>query len=472
MNTLNPEITAVAEIQHFGEKLILPEGMSMDQAIDLIQRRKKYLEETVVIDETFDVFPWDGANALANTLIRRYGWVPAEATRSFFGDEPPKLITINVGYKKKGTVPWGKFSLPGISGMLTTATGEANGRIAFRLHAKIKRLHEQDIRNLFQEIRDYLKEHSIYRGQAIKIRFLDEQGEQISMPEPEFLNPHAVKPEDLIYSEDVMQAVKTNLFTPIQRVHDCAKNGISVKRGVLLGGTFGTGKTLAATVASYYATENGLVYVYCPRADELNHAIKFAQQYANPAAVVFCEDIDREIGGTARTVKIDDILNVIDGIDTKGANIITVLTTNDLEAITPAMLRPGRLDAVIEVTPPDANAIERLVRHYGGEAINENQDLTEVGIALSGRIPAVIAEVVKRAKLSQLGLQEPGTMVTNLTNKALLDAAFSMNQQLDLLYRDREVVPPALETAFKSLIRQAVNDEQLPHLTREIRERV
>ena len=39
---------------------------------------------------------------------------------------------------------------------------------------------------------------------------------------------------------------------------------------------------------------------------------------------------------------MDDVLNIIDGIDSKKANIITVLTTNDLEGINPAMLRPGR----------------------------------------------------------------------------------------------------------------------------------
>ena len=41
-----------------------------------------------------------------------------------------------------------------------------------------------------------------------------------------------------------------NLFTPITRVKDCIKNSIPVKRGILLGGTYGTGKTLAATVAA------------------------------------------------------------------------------------------------------------------------------------------------------------------------------------------------------------------------------
>ena len=95
--TLAVEATAVATVERFGEKLILPEKMSLLQAVDLIQRRMKYEEEVVVVDETFDVFPWDGANALAEVLTKRYGWVPAEASQGFFGNEPPKMITIATG---------------------------------------------------------------------------------------------------------------------------------------------------------------------------------------------------------------------------------------------------------------------------------------------------------------------------------------------------------------------------------------
>ena len=151
-----------------------------------------------------------------------------------------------------------------------------------------------------------------------------------------------------------------------------------MKRGVLLGGKYGTGKTLAATVAARLAQDNGITYVYTPRADELGDAIAFAKQYQSPACVVFCEDIDRQVTGQ-RTVAMDDILNILDGVDTKTDNIITVLTTNHLDNVNQAMLRPGRLDAIINVETPDAYTAERLVRHYGGEAINAAEDLTEVG---------------------------------------------------------------------------------------------
>lgn len=277
------------------------------------------------------------------------------------------------------------------------------------------------------------------------------------MPEPKFMRTDDIDEAQLVYSREVMNAINTNLFTPIKRVRELKANGLPVKRGVLLGGTYGTGKTMAAKVASKYATQEGITFIYVARADELADAINFGKQYQSPACVIFCEDIDRALTGE-RSVEIDDILNIIDGIDTKSANIMVVLTTNFLNKIEAAMLRPGRLDAVIDVKAPDAEAVQRLLRVYGGDAIALDEDLTEIGEVLDGKIPAVIAEVVKRAKLSQLALNQPGEPVTRLTSDALLEAATTMNMQLELLAAaDKGAAPPpALDEALRQIVHQEV----------------
>ncbi len=458
----------VASITQHGDKLILPEGMEIPAAISLLQRRMTYLQEDVNMVESFDVFPWDGANALDIVLTRMYGWAPATATPSMFGKQPPSLINVEIGYKKYKKVAWGRFTLPNIDGFVQCGVDQKNGRYVFQLTAKVKRTHEQTVNKLFNELRAELNVTSIYRGQAIKIRFRNEEGKVLEMPEPSFLDTD-IDDKMLIYSEDVKAAVETNLFTPIRRVEDCLKAGIPVKRGVLLGGTFGTGKTLAAKVASKYAVEHGLTYIYVPRADELSDAINFAKQYQSPAAVIFCEDIDRAVSGE-RTVEMDDILNVIDGIDTKTTRVIVVLTTNDLHSINPAMIRPGRLDAVIDITPPDAKAVELLIRAYGGDAIQAKEDLTEVGKTLDGAIPAVIAEVVKRAKLAQLRLQEPGTPIKTISAQALLESAKTMKVQLELLYPKAKTGGPTIETLLTDAVKNALNGqhEALAHVKQKV----
>lgn len=452
--TLKKAVTvAVADIVRHGEKLILPEKMKIPEAIDLLERRLKFEQEEVAVQETFLAFPLDGAFAMDKILTKKFGWTPAEATFSFFGKNPPQMISVDVGPDETVQVPWGKFSLPGVDGYIQSSAAQKDGRTCFHLTGVVKRMHEDTVREFFAEIRAFLKTNSIYRGKAIKIRFRDDDGDVLEMPEPKFLETKHIKPENLIYAKDVQNSIETNLFTPIQRVHDLIANGIDVKRGVLLGGHYGCGKTLAAHVASKLAVDNGLTFIYVARADELADAINFAKLYGDPAAVIFCEDIDRALAGQ-RSVKIDDILNILDGVDSKQLRLITVLTTNHLENINAAMLRPGRLDAIIEVTPPDAEAAERLLRFYGGDAIRPDEDLSAAAKRLAGTIPATIAEVVKRAKLAQLSLQEPGSKVENLTAEALDRAAFTMKTQNELL--DRASRPPqaapTLDQAFGDLV--------------------
>lgn len=457
--TLQKEATeiAVTQIVRHGEQLILPEGMTLPQAVDLIERRMTYEKEVTVFNESYNVLPYDGAHALAEVLIAKFGWAPATSTPGWFGDTPPQLINVEVAPNEFKTVPWGRFSLPNIKGYIETGVSRKEGRYVFSINAQILRMNEDTVRSLFAEVREYLKTGSIYKGKAIQMRFRDDEGKPLAMPEPKFLDTSKIDPNGLIYSEDVMASVETNLFTPILRAVDCIDNDIPVKRGVLLAGTYGTGKTLAATVASRHATDSGITYVYAKRADELADAIEFGKQYQSPACVIFCEDIDRSVNGE-RSVEMDDILNILDGIDTKKSNIITVLTTNDLESINPAMLRPGRLDAVITVTAPDAKAVEKLIRHYGGNAVTADTDLTDAGKELAGNIPAVIAEVVKRAKLSQLRLQAPGTKVEKISAEALTEAARTMRSQVTLLRERSEakVDAPTIDGLFKQLVNKAV----------------
>lgn len=443
----------VAEVVRHGEKIILPEQMKLGDAIDLLKRRQKYDEEEVVVRRTYNVFPWDGAHALMNALTERYGWAAAEATPGFFGSNPPQMLDVQVGYGRTKKVPWGRFSLPQVEGFVQTSVAKKDGRISFELVAKVLRADERTIELLFDTVEEKLRTESIYMGQAIKIRFRDNDGDLLEMPEPEFMNLQGISRDSLVYSDDVNQLIETNLFTPIERVEDCIANHMPVKRGVLLGGPYGTGKTMAATVAASIAVKTGVTYVYVPRSDELSDAIQFAKQYSDKACVIFCEDIDRAVSGE-RSVKMDDILNILDGIDTKSSRIITVLTTNHLENINPAMLRPGRLDAIIDVTPPDAKAVEKLVRLYGRDTIDTSEDLTLVGEALAGTIPAVIAEVVKRAKLHQLQYQEPGTVIEQISGKALLDSALTIQAQRKLL--EEQSKPKVKEPTFNEVIASAV----------------
>ena len=466
----------VAEIVHSGEKLILPVDMELDDAIVLLRRRKEYLHQVVNLSEAFDVNPLDGAHALDCVLAEKYGWTNSIPTPGFWGDSPPQLIAVETSMGVFKNVPWGMFNLPNVTGQLSVGTATKHGRTVFQITAQVRRHNEPQVQDLFEAVRNFLVTGSIYRGKAVKIRFKDEDGDVLGQPEIRFIDTQ-IDESMLIYSADIQASVITNLFTPIQRLPDLVAHGIPFKRGVLLGGVFGTGKTLAAKVASKYAVQNNITYIYVTRADELQEALQFATQYQSPGVVIFCEDIDRVMDGQ-RSVKMDDILNVIDGIDAKNTNIMVVLTTNFLNKINPAMLRPGRLDAVIEITPPDGPAVQRLLRFYGGDYIQPGEDLKEVGEKLAGEIPAVVQEVVKRAKLAQLTRTPAGEQIRTIKADALLEAAITMTAQLALL-NHKQVVRAELSLGeqLEQAVTRAMNGTskavgKTHILAEEIRQRV
>jgi transitional endoplasmic reticulum ATPase len=464
--------TPVAEIVRQGEKLILPEKMTLDDAVSLLKRRMEYDNRQIVVQETFDVFPLDGACALDTVLQRRYGWAPATSTPGSFRDNPPQLISVEVGYGLHRQVPWGAFLLPNVTGRLYTENSIKDGRMVFALRADIYRRDEHTIRALFDDVREETRRTSIYRGKTLRLRFFDADGDKLAMPTPQFIK-NELDDTALVYPDAVHRAIHTNLFVPITRAQDCIANGIPMKRGILLAGTFGTGKTLAAAAAATLAERAGLTCLYVPRANELSEALMFARQYQSPACVVFCEDIDRTTSGP-RSTEMDDILNTIDGLDAKNSNIILVLTTNAVEQIHPAMLRPGRLDAVIEVTPPDAPAIEKLLRLYGGRAISAKADLRPVAEALNGQIPAVIAEVVRRSTLAQVAMQPSGTLVKELSVPALLESAESIQAQVRLLRAPSNNCAPeagSIEASLARVFQQAMQSDRavLDDVSRRVR---
>jgi transitional endoplasmic reticulum ATPase len=87
--------------------------------------------------------------------------------------------------------------------------------------------------------------------------------------------------------------------------------------------------------------------------------------------------------------------------------LIVCLTTNHVDHIEPAMMRPGRLDAVISVKAPDAVASVNLVKLYARGRLDPQDDFARVGEKLSGQIPAVIREVVERSKLAAVRRLKP-----------------------------------------------------------------
>lgn len=425
------------QIQREGEQIIVPQNMDLAEAKEWIERRMVEEKTPIAVDESFDCHPYEGAYALQRALNKKFGFVSLGKTPGMFGPTPPLMIALEIGLGDDGTVqtvqvPWGRIQIPGVTGYIQTSIEVRENRPVFSISGQVLQGQRHVVKEIANLVRQFLREASVYRGKAFKARFPDpHSGPSLEDFCPKFIDLRNVNSGELIFSEEVEEKIDVNVFEPIVSTQSCRDENIPLKRGILLEGPYGTGKTLTAYVTAQKAVANGWTFIYLDSVNDLEQAIRFAQQYQ--PAVIFAEDLDQVLNGENRDEEVNGILNTIDGVETKSSEIMVVLTTNNVEKITQAMVRPGRLDAVITVTPPDAKAVERLIRHYGRGRLVENENLNEVGRALAGQIPAVIREVVERSKLASIRRRRLTGTSSGIAASDLLTAAKGMLSHLELL---------------------------------------
>lgn len=120
--------------------------------------------------------------------------------------------------------------------------------------------------------------------------------------------------------------------------------------------------------------------------------------------LVFTEDIDQVTRSTdegLRDTALQEIVNTLDGGDTKDMNVISLFTTNHIELIDPTFLRGKRIGTVISMGFLDAETALKFMNEsfaIGGFTLSE--DMTSVCelIEHSNIAPAFMAEIVEAVK--------------------------------------------------------------------------
>lgn len=429
-----PLVKDVTVVRSDTPQIVLPNGMSYDDAAKWIMRKRDDDEKAFAIHREFDCSPLDGLVAMWKAMSEKFGWVSGQTIPGgfFSPDKPPMMVSIAVGPNQVMEVGWGRFMVPTLEGYLETGF-QFEPVPKFIMGGQVKQKHKQLVHELGDLIEQKLKTDSIYRGRAIKLSYQWMRDEKQFDPmehAPKFLTLDAVEENDLILPTDSRLALEQGLFTPIEYSEACAENQIPLKRTILLAGPFGVGKTLTAYVTAKKAVRNGFSFIYLDSVLDLELGLRFAIQYG--PAVVFVEDIDRITSGE-RTMEIDDITNIMDGMEVKGRNLITVLTTNNAKNINPAILRPGRIDVYAELHEPDAEAAITIVKKYGRGLLAGNIDYAPIGEALKGHIQSHIREVVERAKLAAIMRMHGGNIRGKVTAQDILDTVTAMEAHAALL---------------------------------------
>lgn len=392
------KIEIVEIVRHDGP-LMLPDALTYERAIAALEERQEYEKQRVDIVEPIPVFPWDGALALEKAIVEMFGHAMQSNTKQKEWSTPQK-IKIASGPNETREIPWGEYNLSEINTVVQCSTNYGENGVSFQAEARTTHQHEPLIRKLFARVREIALAESIYQRRAFGIKFTDDDGDAYNIPQIDFVVPSTEAP---IFCRQLEAEIESNILTPIRHADMVRKAGIPLKRGVLLAGSYGTGKTLLAGRVAVEATAHGWTFIYVPQCRDLARALHFAKRYM--PAIVFCEDIDR-LATSSRTSQVNELLNTLDGIGSKKDEIMLVLTSNHAEQINVAMRRPGRIDVLLQVTAPDAEACTRLIEHYGRGKIAPNQDLKPAGEALAGVNPAMVRETVERAKLEAIRRSE------------------------------------------------------------------
>lgn len=168
-------------------------------------------------------------------------------------------------------------------------------------------------------------------------------------------------------------------------------NNIPNHFGILLHGIPGTGKSsIAQAIANeinadlYVMTGDSLNVITKCVYDVLGRTVHMKTYYR----VLLIEDIDCSKLTKVRTIKskknddddddtgLGELLNLFDGIGAPN-NIIYIFTTNHIDNIDKALIRPGRIDLTVEVKPINMETFSQFCMFHYGEKPDENIDIKE-----------------------------------------------------------------------------------------------
>jgi cell division protease FtsH len=192
--------------------------------------------------------------------------------------------------------------------------------------------------------------------------------------------------------------------------------GAMVPKGVLLAGPPGTGKTLLARAVAgeadvpfYFVSASEfiemIVGVGASRVRDLFETAK-----KNAPAIIFIDELDaigRARGGSLsvgghdeREQTLNQILTEMDGF-TGTENVIVLAATNRPEILDPALLRPGRFDRRLTISPPDQAGRRHILDvHVRGMPLAPDVDLDAIASATPGMVGAELANLVNEAALT------------------------------------------------------------------------
>jgi cell division protease FtsH len=270
----------------------------------------------------------------------------------------------------------------------------------------------------------------------------------------------ASKTEPVLWEEvQGVDAAKDELMDVAEWLRDpdrFAALGAQPPRGVLLFGPPGTGKTmLARAVAAqagvdfFSASGSSFVEMFVGRgAARIRRLFKEARKSGR--AVIFIDELDavggaRSSGGGdggsgEREQALNQLLVELDGFEKDPGTVIVIAASNYVDKLDKALLRPGRFDRQVLVSPPDRDGREAILRaHAKGKPLGPDLDLTDVARKTTGMTGAQLANALNEAAIIA-GRAGRKAMAREDLDEALLRQSVGSQQARRLSQKERRIV--------------------------------
>jgi SpoVK/Ycf46/Vps4 family AAA+-type ATPase len=216
----------------------------------------------------------------------------------------------------------------------------------------------------------------------------------------------AISFEHLKGAEALIEQLEILVLLPSRDPQLAKELGLKSKRGVLLYGAPGTGKTsigraLAHQMKGKFFMIDGTFTTEPPgRFFQRINAV-FAAAKANSPSVIFIDDADvlfktDHVFGLNRY-----LLTQLDGLESESAGgVCVMMTAMNLKDLPPAILRSGRVEVWLETRLPDLTTRQEIIRHYASRLPPAHQDFDAARLAVltEGFTPADLRRTVDDAK--------------------------------------------------------------------------
>ena len=236
---------------------------------------------------------------------------------------------------------------------------------------------------------------------------------------------------------------------------DCRRLGIPHKLSMILHGLPGSGKTsIIRALAAEFELNICILDLSCISDRELMHAVSLVPRNS----ILLIEDFDSASHLKSRQANDDNsggllslanigtlsgVLNALDGVASLN-DVVVMMTTNHLEQIDPALIRPGRIDHVVELPAPGQEAIRD---HF----IGLYSDIESYPITW-GAIPGCIIHRIKQEAMTDTAIA--AKLITHYVNNPDIAAA-EQKGQVEHLERIKEMQRRIAEEEAKEAAKPA-----------------